>query len=1080
MLESIKFLRSRFHPEKPHISVLAPPPQGFYSVACNTCRELAEEVEVEEEEGVEETEELEEVESAARSRNPGHAFGAAVVVEGNGEIDFKYSFYVRRGDSGWGDAQRDPHTPVLVVAKILLADRRTSLSVLWSIGGSKVESGPVDVGGCGAVVFAVAPQEAWEPKGYEEAIKRLARHHLRNMPVAIRAEPLVKVIRLDNRVSSALAAEVVVKGNTLGRYTQSFAVLVATCRDNGEIWAASYLLNLGGCFHGSRNKSTESWLRKVCQSPWKAYTFDGQGRWALGYLLEVEGEVTATGDLKILARWGEHGLEKAATVGCMLIEEEKGKKYLLRDYHLAQEELYQLEEGRAPGVAIQELAGKAGGGCPGFQKAVDALWRAIEDLGIKKLYRFQEEAAAEIMGALDKASKGESPPAVVITARTAGGKTLAFLIPAILLAIRQKLCGKRVGVKAILIYPTKALANDQVEEVAHLLYALWRRGGPEITFGLLHGDVPGSDEVKYSREPVEIPASCPIHRSNLVVSCDEDKCVATCTAGGTGCQFAEFVSRNMKKVRDELYYEPPDILITDEDMLNRILSGSPKTHIVSGESAPWYEWQLFGKPYLRCAACKHTYPAGLRIKKCKVCGSDRLEGPIDPSRPSMIVLDEAHQLYGSFGIQVHHMLSLLEEAVGSKIVYVLSSATMGRASQFASSLLGKPLNEIRVVAAGRSPGQPQGGSGSAYRRWFALIMPKAYTRDATLVRLLAKFYEEYQTKARSTPRGVIFTNTLAESNELVASLRNDFGAREARGRMTQSVRVSGHTTDYSQDRRRVELEFKRGQLEVLVATSTLEVGVDYGVIDYVAIYGLPYRVSSFVQRVGRAGRGRDAVVFVVFDPESPVNYDFFENHKMLYDGELRDKAIEREVMEVTPYNEVAIERAVKRWAIAEVQMACSDLSSPTHKLMCGLVAAELKNTEERKQVAEILKRRLEEKLRTGKMPKSLIRAASIKEQLVLQAVNEVVRAIWQRAERIKGLRELVDTLGGEETLYNLRHSDVEVIFEFPPQPRKREMRYAVSHSLWGQIVAYRGVAYQVNAVQPSRVVDIGRWLQGDH
>jgi hypothetical protein len=114
------------------------------------------------------------------------------------------------------------------------------------------------------------------------------------------------------------------------------------------------------------------------------------------------------------------------------------------------------------------------------------------------------------------------------------------------------------------------------------------------------------------------------------------------------------------------------------------------------------------------------------------------------------------------------------------------------------------------------------------------------------------------------------------------------------------------------------------------------------------------------------------------------------------------------------------------------------------------------------------------------MPKSLIRAASIKEQLVLQAVNEVVRAIWQSAQYIKGLRDLVDTLGGEETLYNLRHSDVEVIFEFPPQPRKREMRYAVSHSLWGQIVAYRGVAYQVNAVQPSRVVDIGRWLQGDH
>ncbi|MGC8954070.1 MAG: DEAD/DEAH box helicase, partial [Desulfurococcus sp.] len=649
-------------------------------------------MELEEEEGVEETEEVEEVEMAARSRNPGHAFGAAIAVEGEGETRFKFDFYVRRGRNGWGDPQRDPHTRVSVETKVSVAGHRIKLLTAVSVSGREVARRSVDIEGCGAAVFAVVPRSAWELGGFKEAVSRLAKYHMQNMPVAAREEPIVETIWLNEQDSSELAAEVIDnRGDVLGRYFQSFAVLAVACKDSsGELWVASYLLNLGGCFQSDQSRGAEKWLRKVCSSPWRAYTFDRGERWALGYLLEVEGEVEILGGLRILARWGDHGLEKAATVGCMLIEEEEGKKYRLRDYHLVAEELYPLEEGKAPIDAIRELASIVGGSvCEDFQKAVDALGRAIEDLGIKRLYRFQEEAATAILGAVEKASRGASPPAIVITARTAGGKTLAFLIPVILLAAQQKLCNKSVGVKAILIYPTKALANDQVEELAHLLYRIWLNGGPNITFGLLHGDVQDAISVSSSEGPVEIPASCPDHGGNLIISCDGSRCAVTCTASRDKCRFAEFMSRNMKKVRDETYYEPPDILITDEDMLNRILSGSPKTHTGSRASALWYEWQLLGKPYRRCTACQHTYPAALEIRRCRVCGSNSVEGPITPSKPSIVILDEAHQLYGSFGIQVHHMLSLLEETVASKIVYVLSSATMGKANEFASSLLGK-------------------------------------------------------------------------------------------------------------------------------------------------------------------------------------------------------------------------------------------------------------------------------------------------------------------------------------------------------------------------------------------------------
>ncbi|MGC8988035.1 hypothetical protein, partial [Infirmifilum sp.] len=203
-------------------------------------------------------------------------------------------------------------------------------------------------------------------------------------------------------------------------------------------------------------------------------------------------------------------------------------------------------------------------------------------------------------------------------------------------------------------------------------------------------------------------------------------------------------------------------------------------------------------------------------------------------------------------------------------------------------------------------------------------------------------------------------------------------------------------------------------------------------------------------------------------------------HRILYDGKLRDKAIEREVSMVTPYNEVAIDRAVKRWAIAEAQTACSDQNSPYQELMCKLVAGELRSTGEKQRVAEELSRRLREKLRQNRMPRSLVQVAYMRRELVEQAVEEVVRKITDALNMgsLKDLKDLVNIFGGEETLYNLRHSDKEVIFEFPGWQRGREMRYAVRHSLWGQIVAYRGVAYQVSTVQPQSQVTIDKWLGG--
>lgn len=73
------------------------------------------------------------------------------------------------------------------------------------------------------------------------------------------------------------------------------------------------------------------------------------------------------------------------------------------------------------------------------------LSRALLDYGIRRLYSFQYEAYLRIMGGSN----------VVIVSGTATGKTEAFIIPVIDRVLKE-------GLRALVIYPTKALARDQL------------------------------------------------------------------------------------------------------------------------------------------------------------------------------------------------------------------------------------------------------------------------------------------------------------------------------------------------------------------------------------------------------------------------------------------------------------------------------------------------------------------------------------------------------------------------------------------------------------------------------------------
>ncbi len=69
--------------------------------------------------------------------------------------------------------------------------------------------------------------------------------------------------------------------------------------------------------------------------------------------------------------------------------------------------------------------------------------------------------------------------------------------------------------------------------------------------------------------------------------------------------------------------------------------------------------------------------------------------------------------------------------------------------------------------------------------------------------------------------------------------------------------VAAHHGSLSKDRRyRIETRLRAGQLKALVATASLELGIDIGPVELVCQIGSPRSIATFLQRVGRSNHSR--------------------------------------------------------------------------------------------------------------------------------------------------------------------------------------------------------------------------------
>ncbi|MDO8055417.1 MAG: DEAD/DEAH box helicase [Candidatus Hermodarchaeota archaeon] len=364
---------------------------------------------------------------------------------------------------------------------------------------------------------------------------------------------------------------------------------------------------------------------------------------------------------------------------------------------------------------------------------------------------------------------------VVISAPTATGKTEAFALPII-----EQILARQGGwgplraaegreVQAIFIYPTKALARDQAGKLNKLA------GRVGLDVAVMDGDTP-------------------------------------------------------KAERAGIFRQPPDILITNPDMLH--------IHLIS---------------------------------------------PRDPIRRLVrtarhVVLDELHVYVGAFGTNVHFLLRRLQRLC-PPLQLIGASATVANAQEFTELLFGRSVIPVICDTAKR---------GIIH---FLMLYPEGVSQSS-MIATVAQELVQHDMKT------LVFANTHknAEVINLIAR----------RTRLSSAVHRAGLPMIY---RQKVEDAFRNGELDLLVSTPTLELGIDIGDLD--SVVSMLVGITRLTQRIGRAGRkGQESVAVLALRANEAIS-TYYREHPDDYFTDIDAAYVE-------PHNEV----------VAHHQLLAAALDSP--------------------------------------------------------------------------------------------------------------------------------------------------------
>ena len=205
-----------------------------------------------------------------------------------------------------------------------------------------------------------------------------------------------------------------------------------------------------------------------------------------------------------------------------------------------------------------------------------------------------------------------------------------------------------------------------------------------------------------------------------------------------------------------------------------------------------------------------------------------------------VIVDEIHAVADDKrGAHLALSLERLDHLTGKHLTRIGLSATQRPIELVAHFLTGNDRPDPAVVQIG-------------HRRELDLgiEVPASELGPVASNEMWAEIYDRIATLATQHRSTLIFVNTRRLAERMSHHLAERLG----------SDAIAAHHGSLSRKLRLVaEKKLKSGELRALVATASLELGIDIGAVDLVCLIGSPRSISVALQRIGRAGHWRGAV-----------------------------------------------------------------------------------------------------------------------------------------------------------------------------------------------------------------------------
>lgn len=157
----------------------------------------------------------------------------------------------------------------------------------------------------------------------------------------------------------------------------------------------------------------------------------------------------------------------------------------------------------------------------------------------------------------------------------------------------------------------------------------------------------------------------------------------------------------------------------------------------------------------------------------------------------------------------------------------------------------KPLEELARFLVGTASAAPKVVDIGHFRDMdLAIEVPQMELEAVCTHEHWAEVYERLVQLIEEHRSTLIFVNTRKLAERVAHQLTERLGEDKV---------LSHHGSLSHRSRHRTEQRLKEGSLKAVVATASLELGIDIGHIDLVCQLGTPRSIATFLQRVGRAG-----------------------------------------------------------------------------------------------------------------------------------------------------------------------------------------------------------------------------------